>query len=338
MREPKKKSIKTGSNPRTKRPGLTVSIIGVGRLGTTLGRALAHHGYQVEAVTALHRASAQRAARLIGGKTIALAGPNLNSLPESDLILITTPDDAIGAVAEQLSRRAKAAVKSPKARPPCRVVLHASGALSSEILGPLRKAGFALGSMHPLVSISDRAADIGAFTDAFFCLEGDGGALRMARSVVRNLGGQSFSLDPSNKPLYHAAAVMASGHVTALVDIAVEMLVKCGLSRLRARLVLMPLLESNLMNLLTQTPARALTGPFARGDAETARRHLDAIAAHHLDDALAAYAILGKRSLELASQNGMDQKALVEIRKEIDQALKTAEVRGRKSEVSNQSQ
>ncbi|MEO8436538.1 MAG: DUF2520 domain-containing protein [Pyrinomonadaceae bacterium] len=322
MRDPEKKSIKPGLHPRTKRSKPTISIIGGGRLGTTLGRALAEHDYQVEAVATLHRASAGRAARLISGKTRPFAASDLKGLPESELILITTPDDVIGAIADQLSRRPNSPAKSPKTRPTCRVVLHASGALSSEVLMPMRRAGFAIGSMHPLVSISDRKAKTGAFQHAFFCLEGDGGALRMARSIVRSLGGESFSLDSRDKPLYHAAAVMASGHVTALVDIAMEMLIECGLSKLRARSVLAPLLQSNVLNLLSQMPARALTGTFARGDADTTRRHLAAIRAHHLDDALAAYAILGKRSLELASQNGMDQKALVEIRQEIDQTLK----------------
>ena len=113
----------------------------------------------------------------------------------------------------------------------------------------------------------------------------------------------------------------------ALVDIAMEMLIQCGLSKTRARLVLAPLLQSNVMNLLTQMPARALTGTFARGDADTARRHVSAIKAHGLNDALAAYAILGKRSLELASQNGLDRKALVEIRNVIDEALQPIPVR-----------
>ena len=321
MRDPEKKSTKPGPNPRTKRSKPTVSIIGAGRLGTTLGRALAEHGYQVEAVVALHRISAGRAAKLIGGNTRPLAASDLKNLPKSELILITTPDDVISVMAGQLSTL-NAVTRSSKAGSPFRVVLHASGALSSDVLDPLRRTGFAVGSMHPLVSISERNAKTGAFQNAFFCLEGDAGALSMARSIVRNLGGQSFSLDSRDKPLYHAAAVMASGHMTALVDIAIEMLVECGLSKLRARSVLAPLLQSNVVNLLTQTPARALTGTFARGDADTARRHLRAIGSHHLNDALAAYAILGKRSLRLAAESGMDQKALGDIRKEIDQALK----------------
>ncbi len=321
MRTPKKKSKKLVQRRRTKRQKPTISIIGAGRLGTTLGRALSAIGLKVEAVAATHGASARRSAKLIGSNPRPLTASQLNHLPDSNIILITTPDDVIGAVAEQLGRLSKGAGKSSTVRSRGQIVLHASGALSSEVLAPLREAGFAVGSMHPLVSISDRASDPDTFRNTFFCLEGDRVAVSTARSIVRRMGGQSFLLSSNDKPLYHAAAVLASGHMVALFDIASEMLVKCGLSERRARAVLMPLLQSTVTNLSTRSPARALTGTFARGEAATARRHLAAIRRHHLDDARAAYLLLGKRSLRLAKQSGMNSKALREIAHEIGSAL-----------------
>ncbi len=320
MRNRKKKSGKLVQSRRTKRQKPTISIIGAGRLGTALGRALSAVGLSVEAVAANHGASARRAARVIGSNPRALAASQLDSLPDSKIILITTPDDVIGEVAEELGRLAKVSDKSSMVGAGGRMVLHASGALSSEVLAPLREAGFAVGSMHPLVSISDRASDADTFRNAFFCLEGDRTAVSAARSIVRRLGGQSFLLSSNNKPLYHAAAVLASGHVVALFDIANEMLVQCGLSQRRARAILIPLLRSTVANLSTRSPARALTGTFARGEAATARRHLAAISGHHLDDARAAYLLLGRRSLRLAEQSGMNPKALNEIAREIGSA------------------
>lgn len=320
MRNRKKKSTKPVQSRRTKRQKPTISIIGAGRLGTTLGRALSAVGFSVEAVAATHGPSARRSAKLIGSNPRPLAASQLNNLPDSKIILITTPDDVIGGVAEELGRLWKDSGKSSMARVRGRIVLHASGALSSEVLAPLREAGFAVGSMHPLVSISDRASDADIFRNAFFCLEGDRVAVSTARSIVRRIGGQSFTLSPNNKPLYHAAAVLASGHVVALFDIANEMLIQCGLSRRRARAVLIPLLRSTVGNLSTRSPERALTGTFARGEAATARRHLAAIRRHHLDDARAAYVLLGKRSLRLAKQSGMNVNALSEIARELGSA------------------
>jgi predicted short-subunit dehydrogenase-like oxidoreductase (DUF2520 family) len=172
--------------------------------------------------------------------------------------------------------------------------------------------------MHPLVSISDPVTGANALSGAFFCLEGDQTALRRARSLVRDLKGHSFSVDADGKALYHAAAVMASGHVVALLDLAIALLVKNGLSHTTARHLLLPLLESTLKNLSRSAPGRALTGTFARGDLETVRRHLDALGAAGVPDAIAAYKLLGRHSLELAGRNHLDDETLKRIQNALE--------------------
>ena len=117
------------------------------------------------------------------------------------------------------------------------------------------------------------------------------------------LGGESFSIRSADKPLYHAAAVMVSGNVTALFDVALEMLVQCGLTRNTARSVLLPLIASTVHNLETKDPAQALTGTFSRGDVETVKRHLAALKKGELADALELYRLLGKRSLKLTKKH-----------------------------------
>ena len=284
----------------------TVSIIGAGRLGTALAIALARRGYPIEAVVARRPAHARRAAELTGTHPLALSGAQLDRLPPSDLLIITTPDDAIAATAAQLAASIKLNRRAPTA-------LHASGALSSEVLEALRDVGFCLGSMHPLVSISDPISGAESLSSAFYCVEGEPKAVRVAHSLVRDLGGQSFSLKARDKALYHAAAVMASGHMVALFDIATEMLMRCGLTAKRARAVLMPLTRSTLENLARREPASALTGTFVRADIATVGRHLEALGLDDLRDALAAYVLLGRRSLQLAGRVGVDAKALTEI-------------------------
>jgi predicted short-subunit dehydrogenase-like oxidoreductase (DUF2520 family) len=232
-------------------------------------------------------------------------------LNRCSLILIATPDDSIPPAAELLA----VLLKTSPAR---RIALHTSGALSSDVLNPLRSAGFAAGSLHPLVSISDSRSGAELLTHAFFSVEGDPAAARVGRSIVRSLGSESFTIDSRRKALYHAAAVIASPHMTALFDIAVEMLVRCGLSTTRARRILLPLIESTLANLATQDPARALTGTFKRGDVATVRRHLAAMESEGLHDALAAYHLLGKRSIGLARKTGVKKFELDEIERLIE--------------------
>jgi predicted short-subunit dehydrogenase-like oxidoreductase (DUF2520 family) len=296
---------------------LSVNIIGAGRLGTALALALSASGYSIKAIVARRGPHARKAAQLIGDKQArALSAAQLDQLPPSDIIFITTPDDLIEGVAARLA----SALKQDRKKRPA-TVLHASGALSSEVLGQLREAGFRTGSMHPLISVSEPRAGALSLRKAFYCVEGERAAVALARGIVRDLGGQSFSLDSRDKVLYHAAAVMASGHMVALFDIAVGMLLRCGLSKSRARAVLLPLVRSTLDNLSQSEPARALTGTFARADTATVLKHLDTLNAPDLRDALAAYIILGQHSLQLAQENGADAAALKEIARALDKAM-----------------
>jgi predicted short-subunit dehydrogenase-like oxidoreductase (DUF2520 family) len=288
-----------------------VAVIGAGRLGSALALALSRSGYQVVALVARHAARARVAARALSPRPLALDAAQLDLIPDADLILITTPDDQIAGVAARLAGQSGAGRRaSQQARRGRRVVLHASGALSSDALAPLREHGFSLGSLHPLVSISDAAGGARNLHGAFYCLEGEARALAAARKIVRALGGRGFSLAARDKSLYHAAAVITSGHTVALFSLAAGLLARCGLSDARARQVLLPLLASTLDNLKSHAPGEALTGTFARADLSTVRKHLAALKGAGDDGgagkddggALAVYALLGERSLRMAAR------------------------------------
>lgn len=280
--------------------------MGAGRLGTALASALGECGYEVSALVSRGAAGARRAAARVGLKTLALGAGELEQLPRVELLFITTPDDALKETARALASLAEARA---------RVALHTSGALSSEVLAPLRARGYRVGSMHPLAAVSEPDAGARSLRQAFYCVEGDAAAVRAARAVVRELGGRSFSVEPEDKALYHAAAVMTAGHVVALFDTALDTLRRCGLDARRAREVFLPLLRSTVENLSTQTPERALTGSFARADAETVVKHMESLRKLEDSDALAAYVALGEHSLKLASRAGASKEAVERVRR-----------------------
>jgi predicted short-subunit dehydrogenase-like oxidoreductase (DUF2520 family) len=278
--------------PDTKRKQKpAVSIIGAGRLGTTLALALSRKGYSIESLVARHAQTARKAARLLNSNTQAFAAKQFNLLKPADLFLIATPDDQVASVASELA-------KLDLDRKPA--ALHTSGALSAEVLSPLRKKGWSTGSIHPLVSVTDGGR--AELRGAFWSVEGDKEASRIGRAIVDDLGGESFSIRSEDKPLYHAAAVMSAGNVVALFDVAIEMLVRCGLSRKTARGILQPLIASTVQNLETRDPVDALTGTFARGDIETVKLHIAALEKKKLSDATELYRLLGRRSLKLTKK------------------------------------
>lgn len=297
------KTAKSGAGRRPRRPRVSVSVIGGGKLGAALAFALARtDSHRVAAIVTRTATPAIKLPPSVAALNVA----RLGELPQSDLFLIATPDDQIGVAARSLARLEH--IKPT-------IALHTSGALSSEELKVLRAAEFAVGSIHPLISVSDARSGSAALArgGVAYCVEGDAKAVRAARLVVRALGGEHFTVEPENKALYHAAAVTSAGHLVALIDAAIEMLGDCGVSERRARALLLPLAASALGNLSTQISARALTGPYARADRDTVRRHVRALEQIGDENARDVYFTLARREVAIAHRRGADRRALIEI-------------------------
>lgn len=263
----------------------SVTIVGIGRAGGALAIALDRVGVPVEKL--IYRSDLPVVNSLDERK---LAPFDSVEAIDSDILLIATADQDIRSTCQTLAQMARLP----------RVALHLSGSLSSNELSSLKEKNVAIGSMHPLVSISDAELGSERFSGAYFCVEGDASAIEAAGFLAEILGGKHFFIDTRLKPLYHASAVMASGNVTALFDAAVEMLSLCGLERENAHRILFPLLQSTVSNLAGRLTEQALTGPFVRGDVDALERHLDAFAGTVDDSILSIYLDLAERSVRLA--------------------------------------
>ncbi len=283
-----------------------ISIIGAGRLGGALAIALAKKHFAIESLFARNVETAEKIAEMIEPPPRILSAVEYSEIT-ADLILITTQDSEIEKVASDLSE--KLASKP--------IVFHTSGALSSEILKELKSIGCPVGSIHPLISISNSKIGAERFANAYFCVEGDKSAIEAAEKIVETLGGKSFSIATEYKTLYHASAVTACGHLVAVVDAAIELLRKCGLNEKAALKIFQPLIESTVENLKDQTPAQALTGTFARADVGTFEKHLEILRETVSEEALEIYLLLGQRSLKLAEERGANPENIEKIRGQI---------------------
>ena len=244
----------------------SLAIIGAGRVGRALGRRLRELGWTIGEVVTRSQTSARQAVRFIGdGK--ASAGMTRQILA-SRVILIATPDDEIVAVAQELARIGGEELRG-------KTVLHTSGALDSRALEAVCKLGAAAGSMHPLQSFSGLA--VPSLEGKVFTVEGDALAVRVAREIARSLGGSPVRIPGSKKVLYHAAAAMAAGHVLAVEEAAIQLLLSLGLKRREAVRALLPLTRQVLENFERLGPRVAWTGPLSRGDFKVVSAHLDAL-------------------------------------------------------------
>lgn len=270
-----------------------VAIVGAGRVGQALGLALREAGYPIGSVVCRTAAAARRAVAFVGGGT---AG-TLRRLHDIDgqVIFVATPDDSIAATASILAALPEGFHG--------RVVLHVSGSLSASVLGALGERGASTGSCHPLQSFA--TAELGAerLPGSAFAIEGDRAAVAAATRLVRDIGGRPVRLGAGAKALYHAAAVMASGHVTALLDASLEAMRAAGLGESEALEAVLPLVEGTIGNIRRKGTRDALTGPFARGDQTTIERNRAALMAVS-EDLARLYDELGARSRVIAKRSG----------------------------------
>ncbi|MHB8502814.1 MAG: Rossmann-like and DUF2520 domain-containing protein [Candidatus Acidiferrales bacterium] len=243
-----------------------LAIIGAGRVGRALGRRLRESGWKIGAVVTRSEPSARKAVRSIGaGHAHAFL---TRQVLATQVILITTPDRGVAAVAEELARIGAEELRG-------KVVLHTSGALSSEVLAPVRKCGAVVGSMHPLQSFS--GVGVPPLEGRVFAIEGDIAAVRIARQMARALGAIPAHIEGSKKPLYHAAGALAAGNVLALMEAATRLMTASGMKRREAVRALLPLTRQVLENFERLGPRAAWTGPLSRGDYTVVSAHLGAM-------------------------------------------------------------
>ncbi len=244
-----------------------VSIVGAGRLGTSLGRALAARGYDIRAVCDISPARARGAAARIGsGRPTS----RLRDAAAGDaLVFITVPDDAI----ERTARALAAALPDWSGR----VVFHASGFRPASALDPLRARGAATAALHPVQSFPGPDTPPSMFRGIAWGIQGDPKAVAEGLAIARRLGGHAVLLEAGDKPSYHAACALASNGTVLLLRAAGRLLAEIGWDERLAETVLLPLVEGTLQNVKKLGAAAALSGPLTRGDRATMKGHRDAM-------------------------------------------------------------
>ncbi|HEX2274192.1 MAG TPA: pantoate--beta-alanine ligase [Acidimicrobiales bacterium] len=235
-----------------------VRVIGPGRAGLSLARALEGVGWDVERPLGRHD---------------ELAG----AAEGVDLLVIAVPDRAVEAVA--------AAVRPV----PTTVVAHLAGALGLDVLEPHRRRA----AIHPLVPLPDPVTGAARLASgAWFAVAGDG----LAGAVVEALGGRAVTVPDPHRVLHHAAAVIAANHLVALMGQVDRIAAVTGVPTE----AYLGLSRAALADVEAVGPAAALTGPVARGDAATVRRHLAALDPSERP----AYAALAAAAGRLVTEHG----------------------------------
>jgi predicted short-subunit dehydrogenase-like oxidoreductase (DUF2520 family) len=237
-----------------------IAIVGVGNLAGALAVALHAAGYGIEQIISRGGAASMRRVRRLAREVGAAVD---RAEIRAEVVWFCVPDAAIADAAESLTEAADWRGK---------VALHSSGALTSDELAPLRRRGATVASVHPLMTFVRGSRP--PLAGVPFAMEGDRKAVRAARSIIRDLGGQSFGIRKQEKEAYHAWGMFASPLLTALLAVSEGVAGAAGVKRKAARERMLPILQQTLANYARLGAPKGFSGPIARGDAATIRKHL----------------------------------------------------------------
>lgn len=212
---------------------------------------------------------------------------------DSELILISTTDDQIGTVVEQMTGL-ELSGKS---------IAHLSGSLSSELLRPLYEQGATVFSLHPAQSFSDPMSALLQIENTVFTFEGMGDHEQVVERLFETLPNERIRISAESKCHYHIASVMLSNYLVALYGLSEELLEQSGMSKEQSQRLLLPLLDSTVNN-LRERGFSALTGPLERGDVDTIRRHLEDLEDDRLIKTI--YRSMAQKTLTLLEKNGRE--------------------------------
>lgn len=248
-------------------PGMSakprIAIVGAGNLACALAAQLKAAGYRIDLIVARGaRASLQRARQLgreVGSRVLVATKAEI----QSEIVWFCVPDAAIAGAARSL---AKAADWKSK------IALHSSGALTSDELGVLRKRGATVASVHPLMTFVRGSRP--PLAEVPFAIEGDRKAVRAARAVVLDLHGEPFDIQKKHKEAYHAWGMFASPLLTSLLAATENVALAAGVGRTFARKRMLPILTQTLSNYAQLGAPGSFSGPIARGDVETVKKHV----------------------------------------------------------------
>ncbi len=268
---------------------LKLGFIGAGTVGTALAVRLSSKGYQVAAVSSRSQTSARKLAESVSGCHVFHNSQGVADAAE--LIFITTPDDAIASVASQIRWH------------PGQSVVHCSGAASTDLLESAKKLGAQAGVFHPLQAFASARQAIENILGSTFTLEAEEPLFNTLKDMATALGGQWIELKAGDKVAYHAAAVIASNYLVTLVKLATDLWQTFAIPPHQATQALLPLIRGTIHNIDTVGIPQCLTGPIARGDTGTIKKHLSALQ-KVAPALLSTYKELGLQTIPIALAKG----------------------------------
>jgi predicted short-subunit dehydrogenase-like oxidoreductase (DUF2520 family) len=280
-------------------------LVGAGRVGTGVAALLRSAGHTVSGVTSRSSASVARAIDVLDAPRVDL---DPTGWPDADVVLIGAGDEAIEGIASGAASRLAG-----------RVVVHFAGALGVEPLRRAVDAGAVGCGLHPVQACPDVDTAIARLPGSAWGVtcsspEAEGWA---SETIGRDLDGDPRIVAEDHRPLWHAASVVTSNGIAALLSSSEALLDEIGVAAPVD--VVGPLAAGTVANARQGGGGgRTLTGPVVRGDVATIRSHLHAVA-ERAPSLLDTYITVTRLVLAAATRSGrLAPETAIRIETELD--------------------
>ena len=293
---------------------LKISIIGSGRLGSTLAfaiKSVSSPGVSIVSVSGRTENTLAAARKLLGesSKTILFTHDNFLAAKISNCIFICTPDNEIEGVCNEIFKSWKdfTGIDGSNMENPKEItVFHFSGSKKIDILDAASEAGASTACMHPLKSFASARDAYSTLENTLYGVtykKNDIKAKNIIEILCKILKGRTIFVKNDKKTLYHACACIASNYLVSLMDFAADAGSEVGLDPQVFLSGLINLSEGTLLNMKKLGTKKALTGPIARGDTSTINEHVELINSLNRDDIKEFYEMMGKKTAKIAFEN-----------------------------------
>ncbi|WP_434564590.1 DUF2520 domain-containing protein [Thermoanaerobacterium thermosaccharolyticum] len=268
---------------------MKIGFIGAGKVGTGLGILLSNSSIKVSGYLSRNISSSLKASSLTNSNAFLKYEDIIN---ESDVIIISTNDDSIYHVVEE-TLKYKNLINN-------KIFAHLSGSISIDVLTPLKEYGHTM-VLHPVQTCPSIESAVSLLPESYFTVEGNDIAVDAGINIVKAIGAKPIVIDDVNKPLYHVSCVVASNYLVTLIKAANELLKASGFPIEKYPDMLLPLIRGTLKNIDESGCDASLSGPIARYDIDTIKKHIENIKD---DEILKLYKVMGLATIKFFKNPG----------------------------------
>lgn len=265
-----------------------VGVIGAGRVGPVIGRALQLVGHEIIGITRSSNSQRNDAVEAILGAAVI----EPDEACQAELVVIAIPDDQIKPLVQGLAKLG--------CFRPGQVVMHTSGVHGINVLEAAQAAGALPIALHPAMTFTGTSLDVERLQMCPAAITATAVALPIASALAMEMGMEPCVVEEEDRTLYHAGLTHGANHLVTLVNEALSILEAAGIEN--PELYIRPLLNAALERALSEG-AHGLTGPVRRADTGTLKDHQKALSEAGLNSILESYRNMARTTAHLAGDN-----------------------------------